>query len=749
MVVRFGPAIRLLVALLLLTLLNAPTASATDDKELENLVAFSRLYGYLRFFHPSDAAADLDWINFAVLGAERIGAMDDDSDLQTVLLDLVLPFAPTVQIFPSENPPPPVVSAETSGELVAWQHEGVDLGNENGAYRSLRTGRDDQNFGSGSPSGFGTVTQCLPAPDLRGRKIRLSGLARTEVTGTGNSGRLWLRVDRPDQVRGFFDNMGLRPITSPDWQRYEIKGDVTGDATMVCFGCILTGQGQAWFDDVRLEVLTDEDRWEEIPLNNPGFESVSGESPTGWSKSPGYQITAVTDDAQEGEFCVSVATRTDHQLFSRTPAVGETIFETIGGGLTCRVPLALTDADARRTGPGLAELTAQLKKLSRTTADIEDEALRLGNVVIAWNIFQHFYPYFDVVDVDWKAELPGFLSEARAATDDRAYLNTLRRLVAKLGDGHGNVSSRLMMNESPFEFLVEQIENQVAVVWAPDHCEAQVGDVVVSVDGKNSAEMLAQDMELASGSQQWRSHKAALRFGYGPAGSKAEMVLRRGDQELQITATRYREVWKRPDNQWDLIQEIEPEIWYVNLDRAGMDTISTVMDKLAVARGVIFDLRGYPNSNHRVIQHLMTMPDTSASWMQIPRIIYPDRKDVQWSPLGWGLVPQEPYIAGTVVFLTDGRAISYAESFLGFVENYHLGEIVGGPTAGANGNVNPFTLPGDFSFSWTGMRVVKHDGRQQHLVGVTPTVPLEPTLDALREGRDEYVEKALEIIRGR
>ena len=101
---------------------------------------------------------------------------------------------------------------------------------------------------------------------------------------------------------------------------------------------------------------------------------------------------------------------------------------------------------------------------------------------------------------------------------------------------------------------------------------------------------------------------------------------------------------------------------------------------------------------------------------------------------------------GKVVFITDGRAISYAESFMGFIEYYRLAEIVGQPTAGTNGNVNFFNLPGGFRVTWTGMKVVKHDGSQHHLIGIQPTVPVHRTIRGVQEERDEFLEKAIEII---
>jgi len=45
------------------------------------------------------------------------------------------------------------------------------------------------------------------------------------------------------------------------------------------------------------------------------------------------------------------------------------------------------------------------------------------------------------------------------------------------------------------------------------------------------------------------------------------------------------------------------------------------------------------------------------------------------------------------------------------------------------------------------MKVLKHDGSQHHLVGIHPTVPVERTLRGVREGRDEVLEKAIEIVR--
>ena len=107
--------------------------------------------------------------------------------------------------------------------------------------------------------------------------------------------------------------------------------------------------------------------------------------------------------------------------------------------------------------------------------------------------------------------------------------------------------------------------------------------------------------------------------------------------------------------------------------------------------------------------------------------------------------PLKPLLTAKIIFIIDGRAVSYAESYMGFIEHYKLATIVGQPTAGTNGNLNSFMLPGGYYVTFTGMRVVKHDGSQHHGVGIIPNIRVERTIKGVREGKDEYLEKALEL----
>ncbi|WP_409274564.1 S41 family peptidase [Neobacillus sp. SCS-31] len=109
----------------------------TPDRLYTNLEAFGRLYGYIRYFHPSDEAADLDWNRFGIYGAGKVKEAKNDKELKAVLEELFLPVAPTLSLFLKEEKPPVVKKVAPTGKVVAWQHYGPP-GLQSSSYKSKR-----------------------------------------------------------------------------------------------------------------------------------------------------------------------------------------------------------------------------------------------------------------------------------------------------------------------------------------------------------------------------------------------------------------------------------------------------------------------------------------------------------------------------------------------------------------------------------------------------------------------------------
>jgi hypothetical protein len=198
------------------------------------------------------------------------------------------------------------------------------------------------------------------------------------------------------------------------------------------------------------------------------------------------------------------------------------------------------------------------------------------------------------------------------------------------------------------------------------------------------------------------------------------------------------------------VEELEPGIFYVDLDRITDEDFSRAIPSLSKATGIIFDMRGYPNHVEHFFEffgHLIDRPVWSPR-IQTPVVTRPDHTDMAFPGSGqWQAPPVQPYFTAKRVFLTDGRAISYAETILMIVEHYHLAEIVGEPTAGTDGTVNPFRVPGGYEITWTGQRVLKEDGAPLHGVGVIPTIPAPLTRSGIATSRDEALDRAITAVK--
>lgn len=116
-----------------------------------------------------------------------------------------------------------------------------------------KTYADAKKSTPGGATGFGVATGSFPVAAAAGKRVRYSGYIKTQDITRGWAG-LWWRVDGESGVLAF-DNMNGRGATgTSDWKRYEIELPVAADAKNINFGAILTGDGSAWFDDLRVEL---------------------------------------------------------------------------------------------------------------------------------------------------------------------------------------------------------------------------------------------------------------------------------------------------------------------------------------------------------------------------------------------------------------------------------------------------------------------------------------------------------------
>jgi uncharacterized protein (TIGR03437 family) len=417
--------------------------------------------------------------------------------------------------------------------------------------------------------------------------------------------------------------------------------------------------------------------------------------------------------------------------------------EDLGQGLSAMIPLTLY-ADAQGTQPHGGYTQPGPEGLV-----VGDRATRLAGVILAWSVVQNFYPYFDVVQTDWPEALSAALTSAATNAGASDYLITLERLVAAQRDGHGYVFQTSSTSTTYMVPLIwDWVENQLIVTYIKDGQQQGVtpGDRVLEIDGTPVENAIAAGKQLISGATpQWILYRT-LNALAKCQGQTMELKLEPNASPGTTETVRFNcgtdTNWTEPRGA--VVQQLQPGIMYVDLNRATDSDWNAALPALAKATGIVLDMRGYPTTA-APLQYLSQTPLSSEQW-HIPIPTKPDRTDLPFTSEHWTLPPLQPYLNARRVWLTDGRAVSFAETNTGIVEHYKLAEIVGGPTAGTNGNINSNVLPGGFQVSFTGMKVLKQDGSQYMGVGVHPTVPAWRTRSGVAAGLDEVLQRGIQVV---
>lgn len=120
-----------------------------------------------------------------------------------------------------------------------------------------------------------------------------------------------------------------------------------------------------------------------------------------------------SDDPSSLKFIIE-----EFKLTDRVLQAGETVTKQITPDVYAHIPLVLYRNDKGTLGAtpksihALKQLQKQLASIDVTKAPLDDENVRLADIVITWNVLQHFYPYFDVVKVDWEQTLTKTLEQS-------------------------------------------------------------------------------------------------------------------------------------------------------------------------------------------------------------------------------------------------------------------------------------------------------------------------------------------------
>jgi len=709
--------------------MTAPSLAPAIHDRLE---ALGRLWGVVRWFHPRLAAGTQTWDDATAEAVEALLADNGTRDLASVVRELLgaLDDPSTRVLDDGAEPAAESYVPADSDTLVAWRD--TEVGRV--AVVTLAA------LASTPVTGDGITALFEELADADGLVVD----ARAVVWSALEEGRRVLR-------RLIAEDIALPAQRTREHVGWSSEGGgyggyysalVTRDATA------LRASGEGTILDTPLVVL--------CATGSPLTDEAVGLQAAGRAR---MVWCGPVNDGDAGEIVelpdgVRVAVRTTEGVM-------------FDGKIGVRPDAAMDSADTEmavsravellEAGPAPAAAVPPAVAAGRGEPGEDDEPYPpVGRRVIAlykyWNVIARHFPYLELTNEPWDGVLRALLPGVVLASDALAFHLAMARCRTFTNDTHSGMRSATFsgwVGDSFPPVGVRTVEGRVIVTATEDE-RLSIGDVVVAVDGQSPDRRRELLTPYLSSSTPQALELALDRLMLG-GGEDTEAVLTletaRGDSTtVAVPRSRPTSASAEPDGPvWRVLDEGPG---YLDLSRLQPEDVDEAWSAVSGAPSLVFDIRGYPYGTAWLLAPRLTDTPVIAANFRKPIV----------RPIGEGLTFEEfrqripppiaPAFTGPIAVVIDARAVSQSEHTCLFFEAAAPGRVtfVGSPTTGANGDVTAIELPGGITIMMTGHDVRHADGRQLQRVGILPDVPVVPTIEGIRAGRDEPLEAAVAAL---
>lgn len=407
-------------------------------------------------------------------------------------------------------------------------------------------------------------------------------------------------------------------------------------------------------------------------------------------------------------------------------------------------------------GPGYHYLSLRNER-SYPTPQM-DSGLNLLTLFRLWNVIEYYAPNRSLTLHPWDEVLSTYIPLMGVETDGRCFARLYMRLIRELNDGHAVAPVEMLFGQRMLPVWPLQAEGRLFVGYSGDSA-LERGDEVVAIDGEPISERLELLREYASRSNE-ASLRQALRF-YGLCTRRdtAEVVRRRAGacDTLRVATVPYGSV----SPIYDPAQLAQPpfrlladSVGYIYAGTFSHEHLAQVVQTLPRTRALIIDLRTYPQNMNFTLTELIgrsLRTEPVVAWQMVhPTLALPGLFFRQEQLLYKGFEEgaercTEPY-KGRVILLVDEITQSNPEFQAMALQSCPQTLTIGSPTSGADGSIVWIPLPGQIT-CFSGFGVLYPDGTPTQTVGVRLDIEVLPTAEGLQAGRDEVLERALELAR--
>lgn len=409
---------------------------------------------------------------------------------------------------------------------------------------------------------------------------------------------------------------------------------------------------------------------------------------------------------------------------------------------------------SKKAGKGKVEI---INENEYENFDWKNEDLRLLTLFRYWNIVEYFFPYKYQTDVLWDDVLKKMIPKFQYPKSEMDFHLAMLELAISTDDSHVRFNSKKIFSffgyYPPVKFKL--IDNKAVVIGTYNDSLAlindlKIGDIITKANDKNIDEIFLETEKYISGSNSSRKRfNASYYILSGLTDSLKIEVIRDGETSTKIVKRYlYKDFGRKSTgiNKKNDYRLLEGNIGYIDLSQLGDDVnVPDIMSDLNDTKAIIFDLRdAYAVNSMYYFGHYITSPRKDFYKVLLPDLDYPGK--FFWdegADVGYN---KELKYKGKVVLLVDEGCQSQCEYTVMCLQTGNNSTTIGSQTSGADGNVVRFNMVGGYETQISGVGIFYPDGTETQRKGVKIDIKVNPTLQAIINGKDEILEKAIEFI---
>jgi C-terminal processing protease CtpA/Prc len=389
-----------------------------------------------------------------------------------------------------------------------------------------------------------------------------------------------------------------------------------------------------------------------------------------------------------------------------------------------------------------------------------DVGFRLLCLYRYWNMIQYYFPYKHLIEGDWKNILQKYIPTFLQAKNELDYKLAALALIAEIHDTHANIwgndATIKNFRGTRYSALDLTFVEKKAVVSGyhndslAKETGLKIGDIITSINSKPVDDIIKNILKYTPAS----NYPTQLR-------DIAPNLLRTNDSvlvvqyisdgvEKTIDVKTYPSVKIKMANKFQkkdtCFKFIDKDIAYLYLGSIKEKYLPTIMKDIENTKGLIIDLRSYPSEFvvYSLGKYLMPQK-TDFVKFAVGNIKTPGLFTIgkQLNVLG----KKSTFYRGKIVILINETTQSQAEFTTMAFRVAPNATVIGSTTAGADGNVSQIYLPGSISTMISGINVLYPNGKETQRIGIVPDIEITPTIEAIKQGKDEVLLKAIELIK--